>query len=87
MQRREFDSVGGLYRHLIGLIDYASMVDADYSTLHGPALKRSYFSLCKLREVFLFALHDIHSCIFSCRIYHFPNFSRAPVCTRPGGQE
>lgn len=31
MQERKFDSVGGLYRHLRGLIDYANMVDPPYA--------------------------------------------------------
>jgi RNA-directed DNA polymerase len=29
--RREFDSVGGAYRHLLGLINYANMVDSEYA--------------------------------------------------------
>lgn len=31
MEARNFDSVGGLYRHLRGLIDYANMVDQPYA--------------------------------------------------------
>jgi len=31
MEARKFDSVGGLYRHLRGLIDYANMVDQPYA--------------------------------------------------------
>lgn len=30
--RRKFDSVGGLYRHLLGLINFANMVDAAYAS-------------------------------------------------------
>lgn len=29
--RREFDSVGGAYRHLLGLINYANMVDEEFA--------------------------------------------------------
>lgn len=31
MEARKFDSAGGLYRHLRGLIDYANMVDRPYA--------------------------------------------------------
>lgn len=31
MRRREFDSIGGLYRHILGLINYANLVDPAYS--------------------------------------------------------
>ncbi|MBA5686319.1 reverse transcriptase family protein [Rugamonas apoptosis] len=31
MRRREFDSVGGLYRHILGLINYANLVDPTYA--------------------------------------------------------
>ena len=33
MENRKFDSAGGLYRHLRGLIDYANMIDEPYA--HG----------------------------------------------------
>lgn len=32
METRKFDSAGGLYRHLRGLIDYANMVDQPYAS-------------------------------------------------------
>lgn len=31
VEAREFDSAGGLYRHLRGLIDYANMIDQPYA--------------------------------------------------------
>jgi RNA-directed DNA polymerase len=31
MEARSFDSAGGLYRHLRGMIDYANMVDQPYA--------------------------------------------------------
>jgi RNA-directed DNA polymerase len=31
VQKREFDSIGGLYRHLLGLINFANMVDPTYA--------------------------------------------------------
>ena len=31
VEARGFDSAGGLYRHLRGLIDYANMVDQPYA--------------------------------------------------------
>jgi RNA-directed DNA polymerase len=36
MQRRQFESVGGMYRHIRGLVDYANAIDVTYaSQLHG----------------------------------------------------